>query len=606
MRQAASIRNIAIIAHVDHGKTTLVDGLLKQSKTFRENQAEMGANLILDSGDLERERGITISAKTAAVEYEGTKINIIDTPGHADFSGEVERTLGMADGVILLVDAQEGPMPQTTFVLKRALSLGLTPIVVLNKIDKRDARIDEAKDEIEHLFLDLAASHDQLDFPTYYAIGRAGKAWSEPPASTDEEATLKPLFDAIINHVPPPAGKDTEPFQMLVSALAWDSFQGKYAIGRIKRGTLKQNDTIARIAADGAVSEGKVSKIFSSQGLGRVEETVAGPGEIVQLVGLDEVMIGETLTSPDQHEALPVMEIEAPTLKISLGPNTSPFAGTEGKFSTSRQIGARLKQELETNVALKVEDLGTTFMVSGRGELHLSILIETLRREGFELEVGRPEVVTKEENGKTLEPVEDVVIEVPEEHTGAVTTALGKRKADLVEMQPTTKDVTRFTYRIPTRALLGLRSALLTATKGTVVMNSLLAGYEPLGAPLEKMRNGVLISAQTGTAVTYGLLVVEERGTAFIGPGTKVYEGMIIGLNRRSEDMEINACKEKKLTNVRASSTDMTTQLTPYTELSLEEALDFIESDELLEVTPESLRMRKRHLTELERRRNRT
>jgi GTP-binding protein len=605
MRPPEAIRNIAIIAHVDHGKTTLVDGLLKQSKTFRDNQAEMEASLILDSGDLERERGITISAKTAAVEYEGTKINIIDTPGHADFSGEVERTLGMADGVILVVDAQEGPMPQTTFVLKRALSLGLKPIVVLNKIDKRDARIDEAKDEIEHLFLDLAASHDQLDFPTYYAVGRAGKAWSEPPANPEEDATLKPLFDAILQHVPAPAGEEAEPFQMLVSALAWDSFQGKYAIGRVRRGTLSKNDAVARIAADGTVVPGKVAKIFTSKGLGRVEEDTVGPGEIVQIVGIDDVMIGETLADPGTPEALPVMEIEAPTLKVSLGPNTSPFTGTEGQFSTSRQIGARLQQELETNVALQVEDLGTTFMVSGRGELHLSILIETLRREGFELEVGKPEVVTKEENGKTLEPVEDLVIEVPEEHTGAVTTALGRRKAQLVEMQPTSKGVTRFTYRLPTRALLGLRSALLTATKGTVVMNSLLAGYEPQGPPLEKIRNGALISAQTGTAVTYGLQVVEERGTAFIGPGTKVYEGMIIGLNRRSDDMEINACKEKKLTNVRASSTDMTTQLTPYTELSLEEALDFIEADELLEVTPESLRMRKRYLTELERRRNR-
>ncbi|MDP9211775.1 MAG: translational GTPase TypA [bacterium] len=605
MRQSQDIRNVAIIAHVDHGKTTLVDGLLKQSKTFRDNQAEMGASLILDTGDLERERGITISAKTAAVEYEGTKINIIDTPGHADFSGEVERTLGMADGVILVVDAQEGPMPQTTFVLKKALALGLKPIVVLNKVDKPNARTEEAKDEVEHLFLDLAISDDQLDFPTYYAIAREGKAWSEPPASPDAPADLQPIFKAILEHVPAPPGDPDGPFQMQVSALAWDSFQGTYAIGRIQRGSVKKNDPVARIATDGSVTPAKVTKIFTSQGLGRTEEDAAGSGEIVQLTGIEGVMIGETITSPDRPDPLPAMEIEAPTLKIAIGPNTSPFSGTEGEFSTSRQIGARLKKELETNVALRVEEQGTSFMVSGRGELHLSILIETLRREGFELEVGRPQVVTKEEGGKVLEPVEDVIIEVPEEYTGAVTTELGRRKAQLHEMQPTAKGVTRFTYKLSTAALLGLRNALLTATKGTVVMNSLLAGYEPQKPPLQKLRNGVLISAQTGAAVTYGLLVVEERGTAFIGPGTKVYEGMIIGLNRRSDDMEINACKEKKLTNVRASGTDMTTQLTPYTELSLEEALDFIEADELLEVTPQSLRMRKRHLTELDRRRNR-
>ncbi|MEX1113246.1 MAG: GTP-binding protein, partial [Patescibacteria group bacterium] len=515
MRQPHDIRNIAIIAHVDHGKTTLVDGLLKQSKTFRDNQAEMDASLILDTGDLERERGITISAKTAAVEYEGTKINIIDTPGHADFSGEVERTLGMADGVILVVDAQEGPMPQTTFVLKKALALGLKPIVVLNKVDKPNARTEKAKDEVEHLFLDLAVSDDQLDFPTYYAVAREGKVWSEPPASPDDPADLQPIFKAILEHVPAPPGDPDGPFQMQVSALAWDSFQGTYAIGRIQRGSVQKNDPVARIATDGSVTPAKAAKIFISKGLGRTEEAAAGTGEIVQLTGIEGVMIGETITSPDRPDPLPAMEIEAPTLKIAIGPNTSPFSGKEGKFSTSRQIGARLEKELETNVALRVEEQGASFMVSGRGELHLSILIETLRREGFELEVSRPQVVTREEDGKVLEPVEDVIIEVPEEYTGAVTTELGRRKAQLQEMQPTAKGVTRFTYKLSTNALLGLRNALLTATKGTVVMNSLLAGYEPQKPPLEKLRNGVLISAQTGTAVTYGLLVVEERGTAF-------------------------------------------------------------------------------------------
>lgn len=604
MPNAAYIRNIAIIAHVDHGKTTLVDGLLKQSKTFRENQAEMSQSLILDTGDLEKERGITISAKTAAVEYNGYKINIIDTPGHADFSGEVERTLSMADGVILVIDAQEGPMPQTKFVLAKALALGLQPIVVINKIDKRDARVAEAEDELSHLFLDLAAEADQLEFSTYYAIGREGKAFAELPADPAAAGDLTPIFEAIIKQVPAPEGDADQPFQMLVSALAWDSFQGKYAIGRVARGKVQKGASVARIATDGTVTPATVEKVFVSEGLARTEAD-AGVGEIVQLTGITDVKIGETITDPAKPEALPVMEIEAPTLQIAVGPNTSPFAGTEGTFSTSRQIAARLEQELETNVALQVKSQGTGFLVSGRGELHLSVLIETLRREGFELEVGRPEVVTRQENSQTVEPVEKVTIEVPEEYTGEITSEVGRRKAVLREMKPGTGGVTRFVYHLPTRALLGTRSLLLTATKGTVVMNSLLVGYQPVGPPLPKLRNGVLISAQPGHAVIYGLLVAEERGTALIGPGTKVYEGMIVGLNRRADDMEINVCKEKKLTNVRASSTDMTTQLTPFTKLSLEEALDFIEPDELLEVTPESLRMRKRHLTSLQRRRAR-
>lgn len=606
MRSPAKIRNIAIIAHVDHGKTTLVDGLLKQSKTFRENQAEMTQDLILDTGDLEKERGITISAKTAAVDYEGYKINIIDTPGHADFSGEVERTLGMASGVILVVDAQEGPMPQTKFVLAKALELGLKPIVVINKIDKRDADVAKSEDELSHLFLELAAEPEQLEFPTYYAIGREGKAFAKLPTDlATAEGDLTPIFKAIIEHVPAPDADVDGAYQMLVSALAWDSFQGKYAIGRIQRGTVKRGDAVVRLATDGTKTPAKVEKIFVSEGLGRAEVTAAGAGEIVQLTGITGVHIAETIADPNTPEALPVMEIEAPTLQIAMGPNTSPFAGKEGKFSTSRQIADRLQKELETNVALKVEPQGTGFKVSGRGELHLSVLIETLRREGFELEVGRPEVVTKEEDGQTLEPVEEVTVEVPDEYTGAITSEFGRRSAQLQEMKPSGSGTTRFIYHVPTRALLGIRNQLLTATKGTLIMNTLLHGYQPLGTPLAKLRNGVLISAETGPAITYSLLVVEERGTAFVGPGEKLYEGMIIGLNRRTEDMEINACKEKKLTNVRASGTDMTTQLTPFTRLSLEEALDFIEPDELLEVTPRSLRMRKRYLSNLERKRAR-
>jgi GTP-binding protein len=603
----SQIRNVAIIAHVDHGKTTLVDGLLKQSKTFRDNQAEMQQTTILDTGDLERERGITITAKTTAVIYNGYKINIIDTPGHADFSGEVERTLSMADGCLLIVDAQEGPMPQTKFVLSKALGLGLKPVVVVNKIDKRDARPNEVIEEVEHLFLDLAVSDDQLEFPVYYAVGRDGKAWSELPSNValPEEADLTPIFEAIVGDIPAPRVDPSGPLQMLVTSLSWDSYQGKYAIGRIQRGSITAGQALNYIHRDGTISNAKADKLFVAQGLDRIEVTSAVAGDIVWITGVGAANIGGTITSPDHPEALPIMEIEAPTLQVQLGPNTSPFAGREGKFTTSRQIGARLERELETNVGLRVVDRGTDFLVSGRGELHLSVLIETLRREGYEMEVGRPQVVTKEQDGRTVEPVEELTIEAPEEHIGAITSELGRRRAELVTMEPTTKGTTRLIFKLPTRALLGLRNILLTTTKGTATINSLLAGYQPLGSPLQQLRSGVLISAETGSATTYSLETVEERGTAFIGPQTKVYEGMIIGLNRRSEDMEINVTKEKKLTNVRASTTDMKTQLTPYTQLTLEECLDFIENDELLEITPASLRMRKRYLTTVERKRNR-
>ncbi len=601
------IRNVAIIAHVDHGKTTLVDGLLKQSHTFRDNQSEMQQTAILDTGDLERERGITISAKTIAVTHEGFKINIIDTPGHADFSGEVERTLNLADGCLLIVDAQEGPMPQTKFVLTRALALGLKPIVVVNKIDKRDRRIDEVVDEVGSLFLDLAINDDQLEFPIYYAIGRDGKSWDHVPtdAEIEAEADLEPIFNAIITEIPVPRVDADGPFQMLVTSLTWDSFLGKYTIGRIHRGSLKAGQALALIDRDGKVSNTRADKLFVAQGLDRVEVDEAVAGDIVWITGIGGAAIGATVTAVEAPDALPVMEIEAPTLQIRIGPNTSPYAGREGKYTTSRQIGARLERELETNVGLRVVDRGSDFLVSGRGELHLSVLIETLRREGFELEVSRPQVVTKLEEGKTLEPVEELTVEVPEEYVGAVTAELGRRRGEMVTMEPTTKATIRLIFRLPTRTLLGLRNILLTATKGTAIVNSLLIGYEPLGVPLQQLRNGVLISAETGSATIYSLKTVEERGTAYIGPSTKVYEGMIIGLNRRGDDMEINVTKEKKLTNVRASSTDMTTQLTPYTDLTLEEALDFIENDELLEITPANIRMRKRYLLANERKRHR-
>ncbi len=605
MYDSSKIRNIAIIAHVDHGKTTLVDGLLKQSGTFRDNQLEMSQTTILDTGDLEKERGITISAKIASVKYKDCKINIIDTPGHADFSGEVERTLSMADGVLLVVDAQEGPMPQTKFVLSRALALNLKPIVIINKIDKKDARTFDVIGEVENLFLDLATTDDQLDFPVYFAVGREGKAFDEIPEDiSNTKGDLLPIFDAILSHIPAPTANIDGEFQMLVSALEWDSFKGKYAVGKIQRGKVSKGDTVSLINNEGLITESNIENIYISDGLEKNEASVAGAGEIVRLTGVPNANIGETITSSENPEPLPHIEVEAPTLQITIGPNTSPFAGLEGKFTTSRQIEARLNKELETNVSLRVEKKDTTFVVSGRGELHLSILIETLRREGYEMEVGRPTVVTKFEDNVELEPVEELTIDVPDEFCGAINSELGNRRAILINSAVTTVGSTRLTFKISTRALLGLRNVLLTRTKGTAIMNSLLVGYEPMGDKLQKLRNGALISAENGTAVTYGLKVVEERGTSFVGPATRIYEGMIVGLNRRSEDMEINACKEKQLTNVRAASSDIATALVPFISLSLEESLDFIEDDELLEVTPASLRMRKRHLTALSRKKN--
>jgi GTP-binding protein len=603
MQDPSKIRNIAIIAHVDHGKTTLVDGLLKQSHTFRDNQAEMSQELIMDSGDQERERGITITAKVTAVQHEDYRINIIDTPGHADFSGEVERTVNMADGCLLIVDAQEGPMPQTKFVLGIALANELKPIVIINKIDKNGARIAEVEDELADLFLELAVHEDQLHYPIYYAVGRAGKAWSKPPASIEADGDLEVIFDAIRDQIPAPKVDAGKPFQMLISALSYDSFKGKYVIGRINRGRVKSGDQVSLCKIDGTIAKAKVDSVLISHGTGKTEVTEGIAGDIVQLTGIAEAQIGETVADNENPEALPVMEVEAPTLKIYLGPNTSPFKGTEGEFSTSRQIGDRLKKELETNVGLRVVEDGIGFNVSGRGELHLSVLIEELRREGYEFEVGRPQVVTHEEDGKTMEPLEELIIEVPAEHVGAVQQELGARRANLKEQFASPKGVTKLIYELPTRALLGLRNNLITATRGTVIMNSLMIGYQPLGSALQKLRNGVLISFETGTTMAYSLESAEPRGTLFVGPAEKVYAGQIIGLNRRNDDMEINVCKAKHLTNMRSSSSDGTVQLTPPTVFSLEECLDFLENDELLEVTPKSLRLRKRELDPTKRKR---
>lgn len=604
------IRNIAIIAHVDHGKTTLLDGLLKQSNTFRSNQAEMAQTLIMDSGEQERERGITITAKQTTVYYQPTdtdsavdyKINIIDTPGHADFSGEVERTLNMADGVLLVVDAQEGPMPQTKFVLSKALELGLTPVVIINKIDKPARRIAEVEDELADLFLELATDEAQLKYPVYYAVAREGKAWAALPSDASQPASLAPIFQAIISHIPAPQVADG-PFQMLVTALQYDTFLGKYAIGRIHRGVAQRGQALTLIKTDDTTTNAKIDKLFISRGLAKEEVSEAGAGDIVYIVGAAEAHIGETLASRDQPEALPVMAVEAPTISMYLGPNTSPMKGREGEFTTSRQIGDRLQRELETNVALRVAESGIGFVVSGRGELHLSVLIETMRREGYEFEVGRPEVVTITKDGSEQEPVEELLVEVGPEFVGVVSQELGKRKAELRKQEQTTSGAARMTYTITTRALIGLRNRLLTDTKGTVIMYSLPHGYQPVGGALPRTRNGVLIAFEPGTTTPYALQAAEARGELFVGAGTEVYAGMIVGLNNRPDDLEINVCKAKHLTNMRSKSSDGTVQLTPHTQLSLEQSIDFIEDDELLEVTPHALRLRKKYLDANERKR---
>ncbi len=601
--KSENIRNVAIIAHVDHGKTTLVDGLLKQSNTFRENQAEMSQTLLMDSGDQESERGITITAKQTSIYHSDYKINIIDTPGHADFSGEVERTLNMADGVILVVDAQEGPMPQTKFVLSKALELGLKPIVVVNKIDKPARRITEVNDEVSDLFLELATNDDQLLYPTYYAIGRDGKAWPEVPENPEADANFEPIFDAIIDEIPAPKVELEGDFQLLVTSLTYDNFLGKYAIGRISRGKVKAGEQIALIKRDGTVKKAKIDKLFAYRGLNREEIQEAFAGDIVAITGVSEAEIGETLADANNPEALPTIEVEKPTLSMYLGPNTSPMKGREGEFTTSRQIGDRLKKELETNVSLQVEESGIGFIISGRGELHLSVLIETLRREGFEFEVGRPQVVTIQEDGIEKEPVEELIIEVAPEFVGAVSQEMGARRAEMRAQESLPTGATRLTYIITTRAMIGLRNLMLTATKGTIIMNSLPYGYQEMGAKIPSSRNGVLIAFEKGVSTPYALQSAESRGELFIGPGTEVYAGMIVGLNNRQEDLEINVVKEKHLTNMRSKSSDGAVQLTPYTNLSLEQCIDFIEDDELLEVTPQNLRLRKRYLDSIERKR---
>ena len=597
------IRNVAIIAHVDHGKTTLVDGLLKQSHIFRENQ-NMG-ELIMDSNDQERERGITILAKNTAIIYKGIKINIIDTPGHADFGGEVERVLNMADGCILLIDAVEGPMPQTRFVLQKALELNLQPIVIINKIDRRDARIEQVSEWTQDLFLELATRDTHLNFPILYAVGRDGVAMYHP---YDERRNLEPLFETIVNTVPAPLVDANAPLQMLVAALDYDDYKGKYAIGRIVRGRIASNTFVAHINRDGVTSRQKINLVLTYRGLSRVEVPEALAGDIVALTGIANANICETIADVDYPEALPTIAITEPTLRMTFGVSTSPFAGRDGKFQTSRQLRARLYRELETNVSLRVVDGSTPdeFIVSGRGELHLSVLIETMRREGYEFQVSRPEVITREdENGKVLEPIEHLVIDTKDTYIGVLTETLAARKAQLSNMTNDGLGNVRLEYHIPTRGLIGFRNIFLTLTQGNGAMSSILIGYEPWLGKIGTTRMGALIASETGMAVTYGLNNAQQRGDTFIEPGTPVYEGMIVGLNARPMDMVVNVCKEKQKTNVRSSTSDIAVRLTPPILMSLEQSLDFINNDELVEVTPLNIRLRKRFLTQHERSRAR-
>ena len=598
LRTRSDIRNVAIIAHVDHGKTTLVDGLLKQGKVFRENQ-QVG-ELIMDSNDLERERGITILSKNTAISYKGTKINIIDTPGHADFGGEVERVLNMADGCLLLVDAVEGPMPQTRFVLKKAFELGLKPILVINKIDRRDARIDQVLSWTQDLFLELATNEEQLEFPVLYAIAREGIARLHPD---DTNTDLIPLFETIINYVPAPVVDDEGPFQLLVTALDYDDYKGKYAIGRITRGSVQPGMAVARITRDGEQLRGRIGLVFTYQGLSRREVEEARAGDIVALTGIADANISDTLADALQPEALPSIAIDEPTLKMTFGVNTSPLSGRDGKFSTSRQLRARLYRELETNVSLRVEDGSSAdeFVVSGRGELHLAVLIETMRREGYELQVSRPEVITHDVDGKVMEPIERLVIDTREQYIGAISETLALRKARMANMVNDGTGNVRLEYDIPTRGLIGFRNSFLTLTQGNGALASLLQGYEPWLGPIGTSRNGALIASESGVAVTYGLNNAQARGQTFIEPGTPVYEGMIVGLHQRPGDLVVNVCKEKKMTNVRSSTSDIAVRLSPPVKLSLEQSLDFINSDELVEVTPQNVRLRKRLLTQHER-----
>ena len=583
-----NLRNIAIIAHVDHGKTTLVDAMLQQSHIFRSN--EQVAERVMDSGDLERERGITILSKNTAIMYEGTKINIVDTPGHADFGGEVERVLNMVDGVLLLVDAFEGPMPQTKYVLRKALEQKLKPIVVINKIDRPDQRVDDVYDEVLELFMELDADDDQLDFPVIYATARDGIA---KYSMDDDNDNLIPLMETIVKEIPAPNCDEDGPLQMMVTTLEADEYIGKVAVGRIIRGKVSPNQSVVLINGDQEI-KAKVGKVYSYQGLARVEVPSASAGEIVCLTGLGNVSIGYTVADAENPEALPTINIDEPTLSMTFGVNNSPFAGREGQFVTSRHLRDRLFKEVETNVALRVEetDSADVFKVSGRGELHLSILIETMRREGYELQVGKPEVVYKTINGQKCEPMENLTIEVPQEYMGTVMESLGTRKAELVNMTEVSGYM-RMEFIIPARGLIGFRSELLTNTKGNGIMNHVFQGYVPYKGDIPGRVRGSLVAFEQGETTGYGIFSLQDRGVMFISPGQQVYEGMIIGENSREMDIDINPCKQKHVSNMRTSASDEAIRLVPPRILSLEQALEYINDDEMVEVTPESIRLRK-------------
>lgn len=589
----ADVRNIAIIAHVDHGKTTLVDALLKQSHVFREN--ETVGTLILDSNPLEREKGITIMAKNAAIEYRGVRINIIDTPGHADFGGEVERVLNMADGCLLLIDSVEGPMPQTRFVLRKALEIGLHPIVVVNKIDRPNARIDEVIHETSDLFLDLATQDYQLEFQTLYANARDGYAGHEPGITS---GSMQPLLDAIIEHVPGPETNEEAPFRMLVTTLMYDNYRGRIAVGRIRDGVIGPGESVTRFNHEGQSSSHRVAQIFGFQGLGRVEIQEARAGDIVAITGVSDILIGETLAHPSVTEPLPVITIEEPAMKMTFRVNDSPFAGREGQFVTSRQLRERLFREVETNVALRVEEGETAdqFVVSGRGELHLAILVETMRREGYEFAVTRPEVIVHLGDHGREEPFERLYIEAPESTTGFLIETLSGRKAQMVGMHSMHNGIVRLDFDVPTRGLIGFRDTFISGTGGEGIMNTEYLGYRPWAGEITRHRNGALVASETGTALSFGIANAQERGMLFISPGEDVYGGMVVGLHAKDTDLDVNVCKAKQLTNIRSSTSDIAVKLTPPSPPSLERSLSLIGNDEMVEVTPKSIRIRKSEL----------
>ena len=590
------VRNVAIIAHVDHGKTTLVDAMLAQSGTFREN--EQVDERVMDSNDLERERGITILAKNTSLYYKGVKINIIDTPGHADFGGEVERGLEMVDGVLLLVDAFEGCMPQTRFVLSKALALDLKPVIVVNKVDRPNARPYEVVDEVLDLFIDLGATEEQLDTPVIYASGRDGWATAEyNPEQPNNDLTE--LFELIVNSIPCPKCEDDAPFQMLVSNIDYDDYTGRIAVGKIERGSIKVNMPLSICRHDGKVTRGKATKLFTFEGLKKVPTDEVGAGDVVAISGIADINIGETVCDVDNPEALPFVKIDDPVLSMTFSVNDSPFAGQDGKFVTSRHLRDRLFRELDSNVSLRVDETDSTesFIVSGRGELHLSVLIENMRREGYEFQVSNPVVIYKEIDGVKCEPIERLTVDVPDEYTGTVMDGVINRKGEMTNMAPTAQGYTRLEFLIPSRGLIGYRSELLTATKGTGIINSILEKYEPYKGDFNGRTRGTLIAWEDGTTITYGLYNAQERGTLFVGAGVKVYEGMIVGENARLEDVVVNVCKKKHATNTRSSGSDDALRLVPPREMSLEQCLDFIADDELLEVTPNHLRMRKKILS---------